>query len=64
MFVSCGNGNDKTIISWIKTFGDEYTNAGYSVQQTSDGAYIVAGSTHRNNTDVYLIKTDAKGNIQ
>ncbi len=49
---------------WTKTFGGVGTNdVGYSVQQTIDGGYIVAGVYNYGsfNSDVYLIKTDANG---
>jgi hypothetical protein len=43
---------------WTKTYGGVNDDFGFSVQQTSDGGYIVAGGI---NTDVYLIKTDSLG---
>jgi hypothetical protein len=48
---------------WTKTFGDSLGDWGNSVQQTSDGGYIIVGNTHRwrYNSDVLLIKTDANG---
>lgn len=54
---------------WTQTYGvhdGEYRDQGYSVQQTSDGGYIVVGETWYPGTpaweiDVYLIKTDANG---
>ena len=30
---------------WTKTYGETNGDGAYSVQQTSDGGYIVAGST-------------------
>jgi uncharacterized delta-60 repeat protein len=56
------NGN----IIWAKTYGGIYTDSATSVQQTSDGGYIVTGSTYSfgaGGYDIFLIKTDANGNI-
>ena len=51
---------------WTKTYGGSYNDFGRSVQQTSDGGYIIAGSTEESygvgSYDVYLVKTDANGN--
>jgi uncharacterized delta-60 repeat protein len=54
-------------VQWAKTYGGIYSDWAYSVQQTSDGEYIVAGYTESfgaGNYDIFLIKTDAFGNIQ
>jgi hypothetical protein len=70
---SFGNGNQyvyliKTDASLTENFskiiGGSGFNQGNSVMQTSDGGYIVAGSTKsfgQGGWDVYLIKTDANG---
>jgi Domain of unknown function (DUF5122) beta-propeller len=72
---SFGNGNhDAYLIKidiygdtfWTKTFGGTDLDWGRSATQTSDGGYIVAGWTASygaGGTDVYLIKTDANGNL-
>ena len=48
---------------WTKTYGGTGFDFGYSVQQTSDGGFIIAGSTmsFSNSEDIYLIKVDSKG---
>ena len=52
-------------IEWQKTYGDLSDNRGYSVQETTDGGYIIAGSTGgAPSMDVLLIKTNCKGEIQ
>lgn len=50
---------------WDKTFGGSEWDYVYDIQQTSDGGYILVGSTGSfgaANDDVWLVKTDADGN--
>jgi hypothetical protein len=57
------NGN----LQWTKTIGGENWEAGRSLIQTSDGGYAIAGHTESfgaGGRDVYVVKLDAKGNLQ
>jgi hypothetical protein len=51
------NGNKQ----WDKIFGGTSWEVAHSVQQTSDGGYILAGETAG---DGWLVKTDPNGNMQ
>ncbi len=49
---------------WRSTFGGSSSEACYSVQQTSDGGYILGGKTDSygaGGSDFWLVKTDANG---
>lgn len=54
---------------WAEEFGGNNEEIGYSVQQTTDGGYVITGSTktYGPNTpdysNIYIVKTDSTGNI-
>ena len=51
---------------WTKTLGGSDWDYGLSIQQTSDGGYIIAGETESygaGGDDVYLIRLDSEGTL-
>lgn len=51
-------------LAWIETYGGIYDDEGYSVLQTADGGFVIAGATSSfgaGGRDVWLIKTDSSG---
>ena len=52
---------------WTRSYGGDGRDKGSSVVQTTDGGYIIAGTTSSflthptDSADIYLIKTDARG---
>jgi hypothetical protein len=54
-------------LQWTKTIGGKHPDSGYSLIQTSDGGYAIAGITESfgaGGKDVYVVKLDANGNLQ
>jgi uncharacterized delta-60 repeat protein len=58
--------NSEGSVVWQKTYGGTGDDAAYSVQQTSDGGYIVAGTTNSfgaGNSDVWVLKLNSTGGV-
>jgi predicted secreted protein len=52
---------------WHQTFGGSQTDEARHIQQTSDGGYIISGTTRSYGSgglDIWVIKTDASGLIE
>jgi parallel beta-helix repeat protein len=54
-------------MEWNKTYGETDRDLAYSLVQTSDGGFAIAGQTYSTGAgegDFWLVKTDVSGNIQ
>ena len=65
--------NNLGTTQWQKYYGGTSSDAAYSIQQTTDGGYIVAGETNSSNTDVtnnngsfdcWVLKLNSLGALQ
>lgn len=58
---------DKTgALLWQKTIGGTDWDFAYSMESTTDGGFIIAGTTYsfgRGNADGFIVKTDGNGNL-
>jgi hypothetical protein len=54
-------------VQWTKTIGGSDGDKAYSIIQSSDGGYVVAGYTYSfgaDYSDIYVVKLDSWGNVQ
>ena len=58
--------DDSGNVQWTKAYGGEVDECAYSVVETSDGGYALAGATTSfgaGSADFWLVKTDELGNV-
>jgi hypothetical protein len=51
---------------WTRTYGGAGSDEGYGIAETSDGGFVIAGSTQSYGSgdyDVYLVRVDSDGNM-
>jgi hypothetical protein len=54
-------------VQWTKTIGGSYDDYAWSITQSSDGGYAVAGFTYSfgaGSADFYVVKLDSSGNVE
>ncbi|MBB4807624.1 hypothetical protein HNP38_002930 [Chryseobacterium defluvii] len=65
--------NSSGAVQWQKSFGGSSDDRGLSIKQTSDGGYIISGSTfsidgdvteNQGASDYWILKLDSLGNMQ
>jgi hypothetical protein len=58
--------NDDGTVAWQRTYGGDSWDSAYSIQQTSDGGYIVEGKTWSfgaGGYDIWVLRLNYTGNI-
>jgi uncharacterized delta-60 repeat protein len=58
--------NSSGAVTWQKTYGGSYSDYAYSIQQTTDGGYIVAGETRSFGAgydDIWVLKLTSTGTV-
>jgi uncharacterized delta-60 repeat protein len=64
--------NSDGFVAWQKMYGGSGSDSAQSIQETSDGGYIVGGyssstnipdNTHKGGNDYYIIKLDSDGSV-
>jgi len=66
-FTPCAYAYNPPPVKWNKTYGGDSPDVAYSMQQTSDNGYVIAGYTSSlgaGGTDFWLVKTDSNGNAE
>jgi len=48
-------------VTFLRTYGGPYSEDGYCVRQTADGGYVIVGSDYAGMINVWLIRTDSRG---
>jgi len=55
---------DKTgLIIWKKAIGTHQPEYFQSIELTTDGGYLLVGTADYDNSGVYIVKTDANGDL-
>src|SRR5271157_228737 len=65
--VGMAESSPSSTVQWSKSFGGQESDVAYSLIQTGDGGFALAGSNNSNGSggsDALLIKTDSSGNMQ
>ena len=72
VFLAVCSFSQAPTIMWERSYGGSDDDYAYSVDQTFDGGFIIAGYTHSSDSDVtanhggddyWIVKTDSSGNI-
>lgn len=51
-------------VTWMRVYGGQYADGAWSLRATSDGGYAVIGYTVRNDTDMWVLKLNSRGEIE